>query len=393
VSRRPTHNAVPPRARARRLLTLVACFGGLLGVVSCGQEEDPEAVIDRAFSQRIDSADVSMTLNLEIQGSDQLSGPVRVQVTGPCSVTGPDRFRSFDYDVALQGGGVSVPPLGLISTGENVFVEAGGSAYEVGEEQVDELNRAIAQGGGGEEPGCGALGVDIAALGINADQVIQEATIEEDAEVAGVETTHVSAAVDGRELLAGLDRAARRASEVAGDTAEVPELSPDELAQAQEAIGEPRFDLFVGKDDGKVRRMTGVVDFGVPQDASAEVGGASGGQVDFTIEFANVDGSQRITPPTDARPLAELTSQLSALSGVLGQGGAGLPELPDIPGLPGAGGDAGGGSDGAEGGSGGAGGGAGSPSAQDLDQYQRCLERAEPGDPQALQECAQRVGP
>jgi hypothetical protein len=383
VSRSSTHNAAPPRARW--LLAIAACLGCLASLASCGQEEDPQAVIDRGFSQRIESADVSMTLDVDVQGAEQLSGPVRVQLTGPCSVTGPDQFRSFDYDVALQGGGATVPSFGVISTGQNVFVEAGGSAYEVGEEQVAELNRAIAEGGG-EEPGCGALGLDIASLGLNADQVVQEASIEEDAEVAGVETTHVSAAVDGSELLAGLDRASRRASEVAGDAAQVPELSPDELAQAEEAIGEPRFDLFVGKDDGKVRRMTGAVDFGVPQEAQGDTGGASGGRVTFSIEFANVDGNQRITAPTDARPFAELTSQLGALSGVLGEGGLGLPELPDIPGLPGAGG----GGEGA-GGSGDAG--AGTPSPEDLQRYQRCLERADPGDPQALQKCAQQAGP
>ncbi len=292
------------------LLVLLAI--ALVGAVAaCGGDDDADAqaVIDSAFSEPIESGDVSLSVDLAFEGSEQLSEPFRVQVSGPFQSNGPERIPSFDFDVALQGGGAEVPPLGVISTGDNVFIEVQGTAYEVGEDVVAEQNRQLAQQPT-EESG-------LAALGVDPREWIVDAEVEGDAEVAGEPTTHVSAAVDVPALVGDLNAAAQGASEVGAGPA--PELTEEQQAQIEEALEDPTFDVFAGEEDGRLRRLTTTVGFQVPESAQAGLGGATGGTLTFSLELANVDGEQQIEAPEDAQPLEDLAQQLGGLGGVLGE--------------------------------------------------------------------------
>jgi hypothetical protein len=71
--------------------------------------------------------------------------------------------------------------------------------------------------------------------------------------------------------------------------------------------------------------------------------------VQFSLEFDNVNGKQRIQAPTGARPLSELTQ-------ALGGGGTSPPTA--------------------------------RPQGDAFKKYARCLDKAKPGDTDALQRCA-----
>jgi hypothetical protein len=106
--------------------------------------------------------------------------------------------------------------------------------------------------------------------------------------------------------------------------------------------------------------------FEVPKNQQAQVQGLSGGRLSFSIEFAEVGKPQTIKAPTGARPLSELTSKLGGLGSALG-------------------GAAGGGT---SSGSSGSGSGSGAPSQKALQDYSKCLQKADPSDPAALQKCS-----
>ncbi|HEV2075349.1 MAG TPA: hypothetical protein VGR10_03855 [Thermoleophilaceae bacterium] len=287
------------------LMVLAALGTGLL--TACGEEEDAQAIIEEAFRQPIESADVSLALDLELEGEEAPAEPIRVQVTGPYVSGGRERIPSLDLDVSLQGGGGQIPPFGLISTGDNVFVEVAGSAYEVGEQAVAEQNRLLEEQSG-EEAG-------FAALGIEPREWIADAEVEGEEEVAGVTATHVSAGVDVPALLEDLGEAAERAQELGGEP--VPALTEEERAQLAEAIEDPRFDLFVD-DERRVRRLTAALSLRPPDDGSAPEG-FEGGVLSFEIELANLDEGQaeKIQPPPSPRPLSDLLQQLGGLGGDL----------------------------------------------------------------------------
>jgi hypothetical protein len=312
-----------PDITLMRLLALTAIVLTAVLAACGGVDEDAQEVIDRAFAEPIESADVSLSADLSFEGSEQLAEPIRVQVSGPFRSGGSEQIPSFDFDVALQGAGGQVPPIGLVSTGDNVFIEVQGVAYEVGEDVVAEQNRQLAKQSE-DAPGLGALGVD------PRDWIV-DATVEDETDVAGEPTTHVSAAVDIPALVGDLNEAAQQATAIGAGPA--PELTDEQVAQFEEAVEDPTFDLFASEEDGGLRRLATAVGFEVPQDSQAGLGGATGGTVSFSLEFANVDGDQQIAAPDDPQPLADLAQQLGGLGGILGeapegaapQGGGAVP--------------------------------------------------------------------
>ena len=355
----------------RKLLSstvvLLTVAGGAGGLTGCGgDEEEARATIDDAFSTDIQSALMTLNLEVAVEGSEELSEPVNVQLTGPFQSNGPDQLPSFDFDVSLQGPGAeAVPPFGLTSTGDNVFVELQGTSYEVGEEIVAQQNEQLAA----QSDEAQSLG----ALGIDPQEWVVEPVVEGDEEVAGAETTHVTAAIDVPTLVTDINGALQQASELSGATATTPELTEEQLAEIEEAIEDPRFEVFVGKDDGALRRLITSLNFTLPEEAQVSAGGATGGSVSFDLEFAEVGEEQEIAAPPNPQPLANLASQFGGIGGLFG--GSTLPgggiTPPDTETTPPS----------------------GAPDPQALEEFSRCIEQADPGDAAAIQRCNELVAP
>ena len=158
-------------------------------------------------------------------------------------------------------------------------------------------------------------------------------------------------------------------------------LSAKDIRQISEVVKNPSFDVYVGEDDDILRRVSGRLEFDVPEDDRDSLG-LKGGSLEFSVEFSDVNGDQSIEAPANARPLSALTRSLGA-GGVLG-GATGST----------------GGSPGANGGATvtppatGSGGGSASPpadapDADDFKRYVDCLDEARPEDTDALQRCAE----
>lgn len=347
------------------ILALLAAGASSLAVVACGDDEqEARDAIDGAFTEPIESGNMSLELDFDVEGSEQLAEPVRVALTGPFQSNGPDKLPSFDFDVALSGAGTeAVPPVGLISTGDNVFIDLQGTAYELGEDIVAQQNQQLAQQSG--------EGQSLSALGIDPQEWVVDPTVEGDEEIAGVDTTHVTAAIDIPALVADLNEAVQQASELGGTPTAAPELTEEQQATLEESIQDPTFEVFTGKDDGKLRRLATALTFTVPEEEQAGAGGATGGTASFSLEFADVDAPQEIAAPPDPRPLADLAQQFGGLGGLLGTSpslpGATPPAVPE---------------------SGGAG-----ADPQALEEYSQCIEQADPSDAAAIQECSQLVAP
>jgi hypothetical protein len=355
-----------PRTLLTTVLALLAAAGSILALTACGStEEEARETIDTAFSEPIDSADLALNLDIEAEGSEELSEPVRVQLTGPFQNNGPDQIPSFDFDVSLQAPGAeAVPPFGLTSTGDNVFVELQGTAYEVGEDIVAQQNQQLAQQSEESQ--------SLSAFGIDPQNWVVEPTVEDDEEIAGAETTHVSAAIDVPALLEDLNEAVGRAAELSGGAAPATELPEETRAQIEEAVENPTFDVFAGKDDGKLRRLDTELTFTVPEEEQAAAAGATGGTVAFSLELADVDGEQEIVAPANPRPLSDLAAQLGGLGGLLGGSTAPGTTPPPLPGTPPPG---------------------GAPDPQALEEFSQCVNEADPSDPAALQRCNELINP
>jgi hypothetical protein len=322
-----------------------------------------QELLDRAFQRPLDSMDLKLDAEVAVEGVEGLDKPIRILASGPYR-SNEGKLPSFDIDLDLSAGGPgSTVSTGRLSTGDRAFVKFGDSYYEVDPKEVATTNRQLDSEGGR----CTRRGI-----AIDPRPWIENAEDRGEEQVAGVSTTHVSGSLDVDRMLRDLNEFVTRCGSVLGTAAgQTPDpLSQDDLDKIAQVVSDPSFDIYVGEDDGIIRRLSASLSLKVPQEDQESVGGIEGGSLKFSIEFANVNGDQAIEPPSRSRPLAELTAQLggNALSGGLGLDN-GSPESEDREAPPATG----------EG---------GGPAAEDYQNYADCLDRIDPADTAALERCS-----
>jgi len=198
---------------------------------------------------------------------------------------------------------------------------------------------------------------------------------EDDEKVAGVETEHVSGKLDVRSLFSDLNKLVERsAGAVGGAEAGTPTpLSASDLDELAEVVENPTFDIYVGKEDDVIRRVSGNLTVEVPEKDRERVNGISGGTLRFSVELGKVNGDQKVEAPAKSRPISDLTSQLQG-AGALGALGGGAGANPQAPSTTAPGGAVPEGEDGG---------------VQTFQDYSECLDKARPDDTAALSRCAE----
>jgi hypothetical protein len=334
-------------------VALIAGCGG-----SGGSSKDARALIDKAFKSPITSADMTLNIEAKVNGVAQLQQPIGLKVSGPFQSNGKGKLPSFNWQVGVSGGGQAFSG-GIVSTGDNAFVNFQGTNYEVGADKVAQLNQQLNQSGG--------QGRSLKDYGIDPQAWVKDPKEEGSESVNGVDTTHVSAGIDVGRMITDFNKTIQKAGSMSAAAPQ--QLSPDTIKKIEDVVKNPKFDIYIGKSDDKIRRLSVSVDFQIPADQRSKFQGAEGGTLNFSIDFAKVGEPQKITAPTNARPISELQQQLGGLGGGLG-------------GLGGSG--SGGSSGGSAGGSSG-----GNPSSAQLQQYSKCLQAAAPSDTAAIAKCTQ----
>jgi hypothetical protein len=339
------------------LLAVLALATSVLAACGGKSSSDVKDTLDKAFSTPIKSANIDLEVSLSLDGVKQLNGPVKLSVQGPYETGGSQTIPKADWDVAASAAGQNFSA-GFISTGDNAWVGFQGQNYEIGNDAVARINQQIKQAAGSSKK------KGLSQFGINPRDWVTDASDEGTDKVAGVETDHVSAALDVGKFLDDVNTLVQKAGGSLPGGRTAPQLTPSEKKQIQDVVKNPRFDVNVGQDDNVIRRLSADVSFRVPSDKQAQLGGLKSGTLSFSIEFADVGKPQTINAPANAKPLSELTTQLGGVGGVLG------------------------GAAGGTGGSGSSGSGSSGPSPDALQKYSKCLQKADPRKAAELQKCA-----
>ncbi len=341
-----------PRRQLRRATIALLPILALVAFAGCGgskNEEDVEALLDRAFKQSIKSADVKIDAELKIEGLKGVDRPVRLEAKGPY-IGGDKKLPQVDIDlkIGVADAGQTVSS-GFLSTGDRAFVKFGGEFYEQDPKDVAQANEQLAKGSGSNR---GSL----SELGLNPRTWVVDAEGEDDETVAGVETEHVRGKLDVRALFKDLNKLVERSGgAVGGAPAGTPSpLSEEDLDELAQVVEDPTFDIYVGKEDDTIRRVSGNLTVKVPEKDRARVNGISGGSLRFSIELSRVNGDQKVEAPAESRPISDLTTQLRG-AGALGALG-GTQEEPNTSGQ---------------------------------GSYSDCLDKAQPDDTDALARCAE----
>jgi hypothetical protein len=358
-----------------RLRVLIALFAAL-ALVSCGNSSDSgdvENLLDKAFRSDIHSADLKVDATLQLKGTGSLDQPVRIQASGPFR-TNKGKLPSADLELRIGSSGGQTIQTGFLSTGDRAFLKFEDVYYEQPASQVRQANRAInARGRGGS----------LRSLGLDPRTWLADASEQGDERVAGVETTHVSGTLDVERVMRNINEFVQRSSAaIGGATGAKPpgKLSAKDIRRIAEVVKDPEFDVYVGKEDDTIRKVSGRVEFQVPEDKRDSLGGIEGGSLEFTVELSDVNGNQQIEAPTKARPISKLTTSLGGTgllggaTGTTGGDSGGSTVSPVNPNGPG---------------TSTAPAGSGAPDAEDFKRYADCLDKAAPEDTAALQRCAQ----
>lgn len=360
----PIPSAVPMRPWLlviSALLTVVAgCGGG-------GGKKDATDLLDKAFAHPIHSARLNLDGQLSVSGIEALRGPIRIQASGPVS-GGARGAPRYDVDLKLGVGVGQTIDTGSLSTGRRSFVKFEDSWYELNPSQVRAGRRSR------EGARCRA--------GLDARSWISDARDDGTEKVGGVETTHVTGKLDVRRTIRGLSRYLARCGTAVGAARKLPApLTGADLDRVSRLVRDPDFDIYVGKQDGLIHRVSARVDVRVPKAQRARAGGLSGASLQVSLDLADVNRPKAIQAPEASRPIAELSRRLGGAA-ALTDGLKGLGQEPP-------GGSALSGGQGttttpnqstSTTGSG--------PSADAFKSYARCLDKADPENRVALQRCS-----
>lgn len=321
------------RARPRTVLAALLAAALLLAALAgCGGGDDEASTstpVDQllrdtfAGDKDVRSGKLAMSLRIDAEGSSQLQGPVTVRIDGPFESQGKGRLPKLGLDASVEGTGQDLAG-GFTSTGDKGFLSFQGADYAIPDASFAELRRGFERSQAQAEDRQG--GQSLAALGIDPRRWLVDARTAGEAQVGDTDTIRITAGVDVPRLLDDVERLLQRAGPLAGpDGQSLPRQLSEERKQAlAEAIERLRVEIYTGKDDRILRRM--VVDAGVrpPQ------GGASGARsatLHLDVALTDLNESQDIAAPTDARPLSELTQSLGGLGASGADGGAGGANL------------------------------------------------------------------
>jgi hypothetical protein len=307
-----TLTATPRRrvlsAHARRTAGLLAgALTVVFALVGCSAPggEDARTVIQNVKPLR--SADVSLELRVALdRPPPEVGGPLVLTAKGPLRAEDPKRLPQLDWNIAFSGFGERFASR-LVSTGDDAFVRLGGVDFEVGRAQVAQLNAQAARSAQQNPQG-------LASLGIDPLDSVKSAEEAGKGSVAGTETTRYEGNLDLGKVLVDANRLLSRTPPQSFGGQPVPkvELTPEKRKQITDAYDDPRFELDIAEDD-TIRRLSFETRFRTTPEQRAAAGGVPGGTIAYRVEYGNVNGAQRVSPPRGARPLAEFQRELNKL--------------------------------------------------------------------------------
>ena len=255
--------------------------------------------------------------------------------------------------MVISGGGQTFS-MGLLSTGERAFVVFGGTPYEVSAATVERLNGAGREGGGGTGPG----GTLRERFGVDPLDWVAGPSDEGEATVNDIPTRHVRADVDVEKALRDLNGVVAKTSPPGRPP---PTLDDKQIESIAELVDDPKLDVYVGRDDNKIRRFSLDLAFEVPEESRRGLNGLSSGTITLDVELTEVGQPQRIEEPTSSQPMKELDRLLGGrgILGLLFGVTTGTPQP----------------------------GGEGSPTPEQIQAYRECIDKAKPDDAAAIERC------
>ncbi|OLE37004.1 MAG: hypothetical protein AUG48_05680 [Actinobacteria bacterium 13_1_20CM_3_68_9] len=303
------------------VVALPAALAGCGGGGGSGGSEDPNQVLDQTFNNptKITSGNLGIALSGSAEGSQ--SGSLTATIDGPFQgdTSNPASFPQLELTakISASGQGQSFSfDGGLIATKDNAYVQYQGQAYEVGSSIFQRFKTAYEQSAkkaSSQQRNQSASSI-FQQFGIDPKTWLTNVSNVGDESVNGQDTIHIHGDANVQQIISDLSKIAQQAP---GATAQA--LTPAQLDQLKSAIKQASVDVYSGKDDHLLRKLSLSLSIVPPSSATTSV---SSVKLDFSVTINDVNQAQTITAPSGAKPISGLLSQLG-ISGLGPLGGLG----------------------------------------------------------------------
>ncbi len=337
------------RLRIPYLLALVAALVVMsVAFSACGggsdkSDESPQAVLDEATLDGIESGDIDLSLGLEAQGPE--GGTLEVSLSGPFQGEGAGRLPQLDMtakangsidgeDVDFEGGVVLLPNSAYINY-EGVEYEVDPTTFSFIEASLNQAQRE----GGAEVGSAGAAACQEEFGKLKVADFVENGANEGSADVDGTSTTKVSGDVEVSAAIEAVLEVVESQPCRAQLAGAGPLPSKSEIESAKEEVGSAvktaHADVYVGDDD-IVRRL----ELQLKLEPNNGGSGPKQVEIDLDLTLSGVNEEPEISAPENAEPVSRLFLKLGVdpleLLGLLQgeEGGKGLDELFEGLGVP-----------------------------------------------------------
>jgi hypothetical protein len=356
-------------ARPRSAFALVLAVSGLALVAGCGgggQQASSDMPVDQLLKQtfsgdkQVKSGVLDLSLQVNAQGSSQLKGPLTLRLTGPFESQGKGKLPKFKLAASVAGNGQNLSA-GVTSTVDRGFVSFQGTEYAVAGNVWSQFRKGYEQS---QQQANSKQGQSLSALGIDPQNWLTNPRNAGDGKVGNDDVVRITGGVNVSKMLDDVNTLLEKGRSLGGSaTQSIPnKLTAQQKQQAVQAIKNPSVEIDTGKDDSILRRAR--VDFTVnlPKSAAAT---AQSAKVSLDLKITDLNQSQDISAPANAKPFTQLLSGLNSL----GLGGLGSST-----------------------GSGSSGSGSSGASAANLKKYSQCVDKAG-SDAAKAGKCADLLAP
>ena len=270
---------------ARRALELAAVGLTLVSVSACGGSSQAE-LLGQAAQNLSKVRSGNMDLRMAVSAGDG-SGQVGFEEKRPFALPSPGALPVAQTEVSHFVGSKQEGTT-FISTGRRAYIASAGQAYELPAATVTRLRQASA--------GSGNLS------GLQLDRWAAATTMTDGGQVDGVSTDRFAGSVNVPQFLNDVMQLSRGLSQ----TAVVPLVTTSEAADLARAVRASHFQLWAGRDDHLVRRVSVSVDFSAPSGAAASQAMArySQSQMRLDLDLSSVNRPVTVSDPPGAQPFA-----------------------------------------------------------------------------------------
>jgi hypothetical protein len=328
-------------SRPRLLSVFAVLFVLSVALAACGgsgdkSSESPQAVLDEATLQGIESGNIDLSAGVKAQGSE--GGNIDISLSGPFQGEGAGNLPQLDMNAKAKGtyNGKDIDfDGGLVLLPNTAFIGYEGVEYRVDPTTFSFVESTLAQAqreAGAETGAEGVAACQEEFGGLKVADFLEGGSNEGSADVGGTSTTkvsgdlNVSGALDT--ILEVVESQACRAQLAAAG----PLPSKSEIEKAKQevsgAVKSAHVDVYVGDDD-IVRQISAQLTI-EPKNGGS---GPKSVEIDFDLKLTEVNEEQTISAPPNAEPLSKLFIKLNInpieLLGML-QGEGGGENLGDL---------------------------------------------------------------